>query len=372
MFLDYYTEGTCEHCQSIAHGKSFHQEQQERMKTILFEKYRTSVDIYNVKLINEIIFNRPVKITSIFKDYLVNDEIAEFLKKFYTFEELKPKMKKLVEFFMSYFKIFPNYVVIECLSHSEKFDFGLFKNIERKQRVIDEKLYIAAQNKAKRERKQERKNKLTTIGVDSFIRVEDDFGDSDFDYTKMFTDGYYQEISTFKKQFKEEKVDIQWYQSKIKELTSNPRKVFDYGSKSQNPKPVILSRNIIDFVSTRKISPTEKSGRKNGWTKLFNFFSDDSCTLNYKTEKDISLSISNAWEKEEVKCIPNQNFGFDSSRSASKMKIRENIKKYSIETLGSKDISTNLATTSENASVEKNRIIQTISKNPSIDYESFK
>lgn len=75
---------------------------------------------------------------------------------------------------------------------------GYLNNIERKQRVIDEKLYIAAQNKAKRERKQERKNKLTTIGVDSFIRVEDDFGDSDFDYTKMFTDGYYQEISTFK------------------------------------------------------------------------------------------------------------------------------------------------------------------------------
>lgn len=55
--------------------------------------------------------------------------------KFYTYEELKPKIKKLVEFFMSYFKIFPNYVVIECLSQSEKYgnsghiiiDFGLFK-----------------------------------------------------------------------------------------------------------------------------------------------------------------------------------------------------------------------------------------------------
>jgi len=83
------------------------------MEVVLHEKYRTSIDIYNVKVINEIIFNRPVKITSIFKDYLVNDEIAEFLKKYYHSEEIPIKLNKLIEFFSSYFKIFPNYVVIE-------------------------------------------------------------------------------------------------------------------------------------------------------------------------------------------------------------------------------------------------------------------
>lgn len=253
-------------------------------------------------------------------------------------------------------------------------DFGLFKNIERKQRVIDEKLYIAAQNKAKREKKQERKNKLVKGNYGSFIKIEDELGDSDFDYTKMFTDGYYNEISKFKTQFREEEIDIKWYQNKIKELTTKPNRVFDYGSKGQNPKPVILSRNIIDFISTRKISPSEKSWNKSGWTKLFNFFSEDSCTLNYQSKRDISLSISNAWEKEgeEAKNIPDKNFDLDLSRGSSKMRIKERIKKYSIETMGSKDVSTNLATTSENASVEKNRVTQMLSKKSAIDDEPLK
>jgi hypothetical protein len=82
------------------------------MNSVLFNKYRASIDIYNVKLINELIFNRPVRITSIFKDYLVNDEIAEFLKRYYTSEEIPNKMQCLSEFFNSYFKVFPNYIVI--------------------------------------------------------------------------------------------------------------------------------------------------------------------------------------------------------------------------------------------------------------------
>lgn len=96
------------------------------MQKVLHEKYRTSIDIYNVKVINEIIFNRPVQITSIFKDYLVNDEVAEFLKKYYNIEEIPIKLNKLIEFFSSYFKIFPNYVVIECLAHMQK--YGNFTN----------------------------------------------------------------------------------------------------------------------------------------------------------------------------------------------------------------------------------------------------
>lgn len=90
------------------------------MHKALYQKYRTSIDIYNVKVINEIIFNRPVRVTSIFKDYLVNDEIAEFLKKFYTYEEIPSKLKKLFEFFNSYFKIFPNYVIIEAQAQINK------------------------------------------------------------------------------------------------------------------------------------------------------------------------------------------------------------------------------------------------------------
>lgn len=82
------------------------------LKNVLFERYRASIDIYNVKVINEIIFNRPVRITCIFKDYLVHDEIAEFLKRYYRYEEVPPRMEKLIDFFNNYFKVFPNYITL--------------------------------------------------------------------------------------------------------------------------------------------------------------------------------------------------------------------------------------------------------------------
>ena len=49
------------------------------------------------------------------------------------------KVKRLSEYFNSYFKIFPNYIQIAERSF-------MYKNIERKQRVIDERQVIAAKN----------------------------------------------------------------------------------------------------------------------------------------------------------------------------------------------------------------------------------
>ena len=55
-------------------------------------------------------------------------------------------MSRLTAYFTSYFKIFPNYVKLAEKSF-------LYKNIERKQRVIDEKQYIIAQNQQQKEKK---------------------------------------------------------------------------------------------------------------------------------------------------------------------------------------------------------------------------
>ena len=87
---------------------------------VLHEKYRSSIDIYNVKVINEIVFNRQVRITSIFKDYLVHDEVAEFLKRYYKAKEVPEKMNKLINYFNTYFKVFPNYININEKSYLYK------------------------------------------------------------------------------------------------------------------------------------------------------------------------------------------------------------------------------------------------------------
>jgi hypothetical protein len=44
----------------------------------------TSKEYYNVKIINDIIYNEPTHVVSVFKDYLIYDDVSEFLKRPYT------------------------------------------------------------------------------------------------------------------------------------------------------------------------------------------------------------------------------------------------------------------------------------------------
>ncbi len=50
-------------------------------------KYMTSKDFYNVKVVNDVIYNEQTHVVSIFKDYLIFDDISEFLKREYSVEE---------------------------------------------------------------------------------------------------------------------------------------------------------------------------------------------------------------------------------------------------------------------------------------------
>ena len=101
------------------------------MMVRLGEKHRQSIDIYNCRMVNDITFNRPNILTTYFKDYLVYDEISEFLKRYYRVSESTPKLSRLFDFYNQYYKVFPNYILLR----ERQF---MYKNIERKQRHIDE------------------------------------------------------------------------------------------------------------------------------------------------------------------------------------------------------------------------------------------
>jgi hypothetical protein len=62
----------------------------------LKKKYDSKIYTYNVKKINELIFNIPSKFTANFKDYLLIEEDAEFLKREYHKEEFMKKFKKIL------------------------------------------------------------------------------------------------------------------------------------------------------------------------------------------------------------------------------------------------------------------------------------
>jgi len=121
-------------------------------------KYMTKQDAYNAKVINDIIYNENTHLVSVFKDYLIFDDISEFLKRFYSGSESKTRLPKVYSFYDKYSKVFPNYIAIP----ENKF---MFKNIERKQRAIDD------QQKAE-EKKEEKKVRGTDSEDDKILNTQ--------------------------------------------------------------------------------------------------------------------------------------------------------------------------------------------------------
>ena len=70
-------------------------------------------------------YNEKVQIVSVFKDYLIYDDLTEFLKWPYTYQECTLRLSKIFEFYESYSQVFPNYISLP----EKKF---MYKNIERK------------------------------------------------------------------------------------------------------------------------------------------------------------------------------------------------------------------------------------------------
>ena len=97
----------------------------------LKKKYDSEIFTYNIKKINELIFNIPSKFTASFKDYLLIEEDAEFLKREYHKEEFNKKFTKIFFFYEKYSKTFPNYTILSEGKY-------MYRNILKKQKMIDE------------------------------------------------------------------------------------------------------------------------------------------------------------------------------------------------------------------------------------------
>lgn len=68
-------------------------------------------------------YNEKVQVVSVFKDYLIYDDLTEFLKRPYSLSESPQRLVKIFEFYENYSQVFPNYISIP----EKKF---MYKNIE--------------------------------------------------------------------------------------------------------------------------------------------------------------------------------------------------------------------------------------------------
>jgi hypothetical protein len=94
------------------------------------KKYKLNNLKYGSIIINNIVYNEKSHIVALFKDYLIIDDLSEFLKRFYTKEESEFRLPKFYEYYETYNKIYPNYTGLP------EGNF-IYKNIHKKQKMID-------------------------------------------------------------------------------------------------------------------------------------------------------------------------------------------------------------------------------------------
>ena len=103
----------------------------KRINNNLFKKYSDFKYSYSLMCTNNLISNEKCQIVARFKDFLIFDDLTEFLHEFCPIQKLIPKLKYIFNFYTNYSRIYPNYIIIP----ENKF---LYKNLRKKQKVIDE------------------------------------------------------------------------------------------------------------------------------------------------------------------------------------------------------------------------------------------
>jgi hypothetical protein len=106
-------------------------EYENEINQLLFDKYNSNENVYNGYIIDNILFNDKTHLVASFKDYLIMDDVYEFLKRFYSQKESIQRLLKYTAYYDKYNFLFPNYT---ALPESNYF----YDNINKKQKIIDD------------------------------------------------------------------------------------------------------------------------------------------------------------------------------------------------------------------------------------------
>ena len=116
------------------------------------EKYNSTPLFYEKFQILLLMENANTHLVSVFKDYLLYDDTTEFFKEYYKQKEIYPRLKTIYEYYESSSYLFPNYTAI----NEGKY---IYRNIIRKQKLIDYLEDLEDKKKEKEEKKSKKKKK---------------------------------------------------------------------------------------------------------------------------------------------------------------------------------------------------------------------
>ena len=113
------------------------------------EKYNSSPKFYQQFQILLLMENANTHLVSIFKDFLLLDDMTEFFKEYYVLGDIYPRLKKIYEYYEYSSYLFPNYTALKEGKY-------IYRNIIKKQRLID---YLEDMEEIKREKENKAINK---------------------------------------------------------------------------------------------------------------------------------------------------------------------------------------------------------------------
>ena len=141
----------------------------KKIYKLFFKKYSKMPFNYNINIIDNIIYNEKSHIVATFKDRLIVDDNGEFLKRYYKKKESDLRLPKFYEYYDLYSKIFPNYTTF----YEGKY---LYRNIQKKQRMIDLQEKLEMEEKRMKEKndssvdnKENEENVFNTEAIDSIL-----------------------------------------------------------------------------------------------------------------------------------------------------------------------------------------------------------
>ena len=131
-------------------------------------KYNVNEDMYNKKIINDIIYDENKHIVSEFKNYLLWDENSDFLKRFYYLHESINRLPKINYYYEKY-TLFPP--VYFCLDDLVKI---MIKNVKRKKKYLEmlEELEDNNEENNKKEEPKEFKNIINPKDVSATMTID--------------------------------------------------------------------------------------------------------------------------------------------------------------------------------------------------------
>ena len=114
------------------------------------EKYNSTPEFYQKFQILLLMENANIHLVSLFKDYLLFDDMTEFFKEYYNTKELYPRLKTIFDYYESSSYLFPNYTAI----NEGKY---IYRNIIKKQKLID---YLEDLEDKKKEKEEKQRLKI--------------------------------------------------------------------------------------------------------------------------------------------------------------------------------------------------------------------